>query len=461
MTERYFGFPALVARARASAPACRSSTTTRRRSAPTASRTRSPRTTSTADRRSSSTSAPPTRSRRSASRASTSAARSSPASRSRWTRCSGGPRRLRRVELVAPQHVIGKSTVESIQSGCVYGFSGQVDALVERFQSRARASARCSRPAASPSRSSGTRPDDPALRAVAHPPGPADHLRAQPMSRHRMSGATSGARPAKLEDLRAAGTRPVPGAVRPHPHGRRAARALGPHRGGCRDRRRRARRRPDPPAAPPGQADVRDAARRHRGGPALRLRAASSATRATPEFDDLDLGDWVGVDRHRDEDAQGRALGEGDVRSSCSRRRSGRSPRSGTASPTSTPASASATSTSSPTTTPAACSRSGSRSSPRSRRIAHRARLRGGRDAGAPRAGGRCRGPAVRDAPQRARHAAHPADRARAPPEAAPRGRARAGLRDRAGVPQRGLSTRHNPEFTMLECYQALPITPT
>lgn len=41
---------------------------------------------------------------------------------------------LRRVELVAPRNVIGKSTVESIQSGSVYGFSGQVDALVERFQ---------------------------------------------------------------------------------------------------------------------------------------------------------------------------------------------------------------------------------------------------------------------------------------------------------------------------------------
>ncbi|MFM8303626.1 MAG: type III pantothenate kinase, partial [Actinomycetota bacterium] len=41
---------------------------------------------------------------------------------------------LCRVELVPPRHVIGKSTVESIQSGAVYGFSGQVDALVERFQ---------------------------------------------------------------------------------------------------------------------------------------------------------------------------------------------------------------------------------------------------------------------------------------------------------------------------------------
>jgi type III pantothenate kinase len=41
---------------------------------------------------------------------------------------------LRRVELVAPKNVIGKSTVESIQSGAVYGYSGQVDTLVDRFQ---------------------------------------------------------------------------------------------------------------------------------------------------------------------------------------------------------------------------------------------------------------------------------------------------------------------------------------
>jgi type III pantothenate kinase len=41
---------------------------------------------------------------------------------------------LRRVELVEPRSVIGKTTVESIQSGALYGFSGQVDALVERFQ---------------------------------------------------------------------------------------------------------------------------------------------------------------------------------------------------------------------------------------------------------------------------------------------------------------------------------------
>jgi type III pantothenate kinase len=41
---------------------------------------------------------------------------------------------LRKVELVPPRNVIGKSTVESIQSGVLYGFSGQVDALVDLFK---------------------------------------------------------------------------------------------------------------------------------------------------------------------------------------------------------------------------------------------------------------------------------------------------------------------------------------
>ncbi len=41
---------------------------------------------------------------------------------------------LRRVELVEPRSVIAKSTVESIQSGVLYGFAGQVDGMCERFQ---------------------------------------------------------------------------------------------------------------------------------------------------------------------------------------------------------------------------------------------------------------------------------------------------------------------------------------
>lgn len=40
---------------------------------------------------------------------------------------------LRSVELVAPRSAIGRNTVESLQSGMVYGFAGQVDALVRRL----------------------------------------------------------------------------------------------------------------------------------------------------------------------------------------------------------------------------------------------------------------------------------------------------------------------------------------
>jgi len=40
---------------------------------------------------------------------------------------------LRKVELVLPRSVIGKNTVEALQSGTIYGFAGQVDGLVERI----------------------------------------------------------------------------------------------------------------------------------------------------------------------------------------------------------------------------------------------------------------------------------------------------------------------------------------
>ena len=41
---------------------------------------------------------------------------------------------LRAIELVEPRSVIGKSTVESLQSGAVYGFAAQIDGMVERFR---------------------------------------------------------------------------------------------------------------------------------------------------------------------------------------------------------------------------------------------------------------------------------------------------------------------------------------
>lgn len=41
---------------------------------------------------------------------------------------------LRRVELVEPSRVIGRSTVESLQSGAVYGFTSVVDGMITRFE---------------------------------------------------------------------------------------------------------------------------------------------------------------------------------------------------------------------------------------------------------------------------------------------------------------------------------------
>jgi type III pantothenate kinase len=40
---------------------------------------------------------------------------------------------LRKIELARPRSVIGKNTVEAMQSGILYGFAGQVDGLAERM----------------------------------------------------------------------------------------------------------------------------------------------------------------------------------------------------------------------------------------------------------------------------------------------------------------------------------------
>jgi type III pantothenate kinase len=41
--------------------------------------------------------------------------------------------RLPRIELSAPRSVVGKNTVESLQSGIVFGYSAMVDGMVERL----------------------------------------------------------------------------------------------------------------------------------------------------------------------------------------------------------------------------------------------------------------------------------------------------------------------------------------
>ncbi|HJS70164.1 MAG TPA: type III pantothenate kinase, partial [Gaiellaceae bacterium] len=42
--------------------------------------------------------------------------------------------RLVKVDLVAPETAIGKTTVAGLQAGLFYGFGGQVDGIVERMQ---------------------------------------------------------------------------------------------------------------------------------------------------------------------------------------------------------------------------------------------------------------------------------------------------------------------------------------
>jgi len=46
--------------------------------------------------------------------------------------------RLPRIELIKPVHAIGKNTVQSMQSGIIFGFAGQSDAIVERISKELR-----------------------------------------------------------------------------------------------------------------------------------------------------------------------------------------------------------------------------------------------------------------------------------------------------------------------------------
>ncbi len=46
--------------------------------------------------------------------------------------------RLFKVDFVEPPSVIGKTTAAGLQSGLVYGFAGQVDAIVDRIRGGAR-----------------------------------------------------------------------------------------------------------------------------------------------------------------------------------------------------------------------------------------------------------------------------------------------------------------------------------
>src|SRR5436190_22968404 len=49
--------------------------------------------------------------------------------------------RLRKIDFVEPETVIGKTTVAALQSGVVYGFAGQVDGIVEHIRGELRSEA--------------------------------------------------------------------------------------------------------------------------------------------------------------------------------------------------------------------------------------------------------------------------------------------------------------------------------
>ena len=117
-----------------SRPACRCSTTTRARSAPTASPTRSAPTTCTAARRSSSTSAPPPPSTSISDKGEYLGGAIFPGIEISMDALFGRAAALRRVELSEPRSVIGKTTMESVQSGAVYGYSAMVDGMCDRIE---------------------------------------------------------------------------------------------------------------------------------------------------------------------------------------------------------------------------------------------------------------------------------------------------------------------------------------
>ena len=233
--------------------------------------------------------------------------------------------------------------------------------------------------------------------------------------------------------------------LRPHAHPRRVPRALGRPRGSA----------PTPtrsPASPAGMCSRRDQGklvfatlRDGTGEVQLFVSKAELGDDAFAGVPTTSTGATGSAPRHGHAHQEGRAVGQGHPSFSCSRSRCGRCPTSGTVCPTSTRASASATSISSPTTRPAACSPFAARPcSPCVRSSLDLGYLEVETPVLQPIVGRRHR-PAVHHASQRARHRALSPHRAGAVSQAPHRCRSREGVRDRPGVPQRGLVDAAQP----------------
>ena len=89
---------------------------------------------------------------------------------------------LRRVELVEPRHVIGRSTVESMQSGVIYGYTALVDGMVTRIEAELGEKANVVSTGRSVRLDHAAVGHDPPPRAVADPARAAPHLREEPVT---------------------------------------------------------------------------------------------------------------------------------------------------------------------------------------------------------------------------------------------------------------------------------------
>ena len=132
---------------------------------------------------------------------------------------------LPKIDLTAPRAVIGKSTVDAIRSGVVYGFAAQVDGIVGRLRDELGAARDASPPAGWPAPIVALLRADRRGRRPAHADGPAAHLGAEPLTQRGQLA------PSSRERASALGLEPRrrrPRGVAEHAHARPPARPRTP-----------------------------------------------------------------------------------------------------------------------------------------------------------------------------------------------------------------------------------------